>query len=58
MAEAGYAPDWITGVSVGAINGADLVAPRTARKHRNGSTARAPNSGASIDSANVPSRTP
>src|SRR5581483_8231967 len=40
---------------------ADLVAPRIARKHRNGSTARAPNSGASIDSANVPStpgRTP
>ena len=22
MAEAGYAPDWITGVSIGAINGA------------------------------------
>lgn len=33
---------------------ADLVAPRIARKHRNGSTVRAPNSGASIDSANVP----
>ena len=40
---------------------ADLVAARNARKHRNGSTARAPYSGASIDLANVPStrgRTP
>ena len=34
---------------------ADLVAPRIARKHRNGSTARVPISGASIDSANAPS---
>ena len=36
---------------------AALVAPRTARKHRNGSTACAPNSGASTVSANVPSYT-
>ena len=33
---------------------AALVAPRTARKHRNGSIDCAPNSGASIVSANAP----